>query len=43
MMRLNSHVGPVRTKTTKMKKMNISEINTQNIPNYHVCSLDESR
>ena len=42
MMRLNSQVGPVRTQTTNTQKMNISEMNTQKIPNSHVFSLDES-
>ena len=43
MKRLNSHVGPVRTITTNTRKMNISEMNTQNIPNYYVCASDESK
>ena len=42
MMRLNSHVSPVITQMTNTEKMNISEMNTQNIPNSHFCSLGES-
>ena len=42
MTRLNLHVGPVRTKTTKMKKMNISEMNTKKIPNFCVYSSDDN-
>ena len=41
-MRLNFHFGPVRTHMTNTQKMNISEMNTQNIPTLHVCSLDDS-
>ena len=33
MMRLNSHLGPVRTKINNTKNMNIYEMNTQKIPN----------
>ena len=40
-MRLNYHVGLVIMQISNTQKLNISEINTQNIPNYHVCSLDE--
>ena len=40
---LNLHVGPVRTKMTNTQKMNISETNTQNIPNLYVCYLDERK
>ena len=43
MMRLNSHVVPIRTKTTNTRKMNSSEMITQKIPNSHVCSMDESK
>ena len=35
-------VGPVRTQMTNTQKMNIYETNTQNIPNLHVCSSEES-
>ena len=42
-MRLNLHVGPVRTQMTNTQKMNIYEMNKQNIPNLYVCSLDESK
>ena len=42
MMRLNLRVGPVRTQMTNTQKINISDMNTQNIPNSRVCSLDES-
>ena len=42
MMIINSHVGPVRIQTTNTQKMNISDMNTQKIPNLHVCSSDES-
>ena len=38
----NSHVEPVRTQMTYMQKMNISEMNTQNIPNLYVCSFYKS-
>ena len=37
MMRLNSHVGPVRMQRTNTQKINNSDISTQNIPNLHVC------
>ena len=43
MMRKNSHVGHVKTIKTNTQKMNISEMNTQNIPNYYVYSSDESK
>ena len=36
-MRLNFHVGPVRTQMTNTQNMNISEMNTQNIYNLSVC------
>ena len=42
MMRLNLRVGPVRMQMTNTQKINISDMNTQNIPNSRVCSLDES-
>ena len=42
-MRLNSHVGPVRTQMTKTKKMNVSDMNAQKITNLYVCYLDESK
>ena len=42
MVRLNFPVGPVRTQMTNTQKMNNSEISTQNITNYRVCSSDES-
>ena len=41
-MRLNSHVGPLITQMTNTQKMKISEMSTQEIPNLHVCSSDES-
>ena len=41
MMKLNLRVGPVRMQITNSQKINISEMNTQKIPNSHVCSLDE--
>ena len=43
MMRLNLHIGPVKTKITSTQKMDISEMNTQQIPNFHVCSSDGSK
>ena len=43
MMRLNLYFGPVRTQITNTQKMNISEMNTQKISNFHVCSSDESK
>ena len=42
MMRHNLHVGSVRTQMTNTQKINISEMNRQNIPNLHVYSLDKS-
>ena len=42
MMRLNFHVGPVRTQLTNTQNMNISEMNTQNIPNLHIFSSEKS-
>ena len=42
-MRLNSQVGPVRTKVTETKKMNIYDMNTQNIPISCVCYLEKSK
>ena len=42
MMKLNSHVDPVRMQMTITQKINISEMNIQKIPNSHVCSSDES-
>ena len=39
MMRINSHIGPVRMQMTKTQKMNISDMNIQKIPNFCVCSL----
>ena len=41
MMRLNSHIGPVRTQMTNTQNMNISDMNMQNIPNLRVCYLYE--
>ena len=38
----NMRVGPVRTHMTNTQKMNISEMNTQKIPNYCVCYSGES-
>ena len=38
----NILVGPVRTQMTNTEKTNKSEMSTQNIPNLHVCSLDDS-
>ena len=35
MMRLNSHVGPVRTQITNTQRINNSEISTQKTPNLH--------
>ena len=43
MMISNLRFVPVRTQITNMKKMNNSDMNTQNIPNLHVRSLDESK
>ena len=43
MLRLNSYVGPVITQMTNTQKVNISEINTQNIPNLHFCSSFERK
>ena len=43
MIRLNFHVGHVRTKITNTLKMNIYEMSTQNIPNLHICSADERK
>ena len=40
-MRLNSYVGPIITQMTNTQKRNIYDMSMQNIPNYHVCSLDE--
>ena len=42
MIRLNSHVGPVRTQISNAQKMNHSEMSTQNIPNEYVYSLYDS-
>ena len=42
MLRLNSYFGPVITQMTNTQKMNNYEIKTQNTPNLHVCSTDES-
>ena len=39
--RLNSHVGPVRTKMNNTQNMNIYKKNTQNIPDSHVCYSDK--
>ena len=41
-MRLNSHVVPVRMQMTNTQNMNIYEMNTQKIPNSHVCYLDKN-
>ena len=41
MIRLNSHVGPVRTQMNNTQKMNHSEMSTQNIPNLRVCYMEE--
>ena len=43
MMKLNLRVGPVIMQITNSQKINISEMNTQNIPNSHVCSSDERK
>ena len=43
MMILDSHVDPVKTQSTNTKKMNIYEMNMQNIPNLNVCSSGESK
>ena len=40
MMILNMPVGPVRTQITDTQEINNSEMSAQNIPNFHVCSLD---
>ena len=37
-MRLNSHVGTVRTQITNTQNMNNSDMSTQKTPNLHVCS-----
>ena len=42
MMKLNSHVVPVRTQTTNTQKMNNVEISTQKTPNFRICSTEES-
>ena len=42
-MRLNLYIGPVRTQMTNTQKMNIYEMNTQNIPNSHVFSLEDNK
>ena len=42
MMRLNLHVGPVRTQMNNTQRMNIYKMNTQKIPNSYVFSLYES-
>ena len=41
MMRHNSHAYPVRTQETNIQKMDIYEMNTQNILDLYVCSSDE--
>ena len=41
MLRLNLHVGPVRTKINSTKSMNNSEMITQKTSNLHVYSLDD--
>ena len=41
MMRLSYHVGPVRKQMTNTQNMDISEMNTQKIPNLTVCSYDK--
>ena len=43
MMRLNLHIGPIRTQMTSTQKMNNSEMSTKNNPNSHVYSLDENK
>ena len=40
MPRLNLHVGPVRTKITRTKNMNNSEMIMQKTSNFHDCSMD---
>ena len=42
MMRLNSHVGHVRTKTDHTQKTFNSDMSTQKTPNSYVYSTDES-
>ena len=41
-MRLNYHVGPVRTQMMNTQNMNISEMSMHKIPNFNVCSSDKS-
>ena len=43
MTRLNLHVVPVRIKMTNTQRMNNSEMSTQNIPNFRVCSTDKNK
>ena len=40
-MRLNFHVGPVRTQMNNTQKMNNSDKSKQDNPNLHVCSTDK--
>ena len=42
-MRLESHVGPVRTQMTNTQKMNKYEMSTQKNPNSHVYYFDKSK
>ena len=43
MMRLNLHVGLVRTQITNTQNMNNSEMSTQKTHNLHVCSTYKSK
>ena len=42
MMRLTSHVGPLRTQMTDTQNMNNSDMSTKNTPTYNICSTDKS-
>ena len=41
-MRLNSHIGPVRTQSTNTQNMNNYKMSAQKTPNSHACSTDKS-
>ena len=43
MMIFNMCIFPVRIQMTNTQNMNNSEMSTQNIPNFQVCSSDESK
>ena len=43
MMKLNSHIDPVRTQITNTQNMKNSDISMKNNPNLHVCSTYKSK